>query len=61
MKRKVITQKYAEAIEAMYEEAAKLWTAVLANGIVFCACLMRNIHPYYMTIKHKMISNDNDD
>ena len=33
MKRKVIPQKYAETIETMYEEAAKLWTKEVANGI----------------------------
>ena len=44
MKRKVIAQKYAEVIEALYEEAAKLWTEVEANWLVFFACLIHNMH-----------------
>ena len=36
MKRKVIAQKYAETIETVYEEAAKLLTKEVANGVVLC-------------------------
>ena len=48
MKRKVIAQKYAEVIEALYEEAAKLWTEVEANWIVFSAqhASMTNLKAY---------------